>query len=85
MVAFVSGKFSHRTLLKISVEDDHWVIPAGAASQPMIFDADGSLRPSLLGFRVPSASGEAALVAWINQGTRLILSVGDFQAGIGSG
>ena len=61
----------------MSVEDDHWVIPAAAMAQPIVFDADGSLRPSLLGFRLPAASGDAVLMAWINQGSHLDMSVDD--------
>jgi hypothetical protein len=42
--------------------------------QAMVFDADGSLRPSLLGF-APGTEGttDAVLRAWINNGSGMAL------------
>ncbi|ORX36662.1 hypothetical protein BD324DRAFT_626704 [Kockovaella imperatae] len=56
-----------------------WTMPDSSGSQPMIFDADGSLRPSLLG-RLSQSRGEVnPITAWLNSGTGMSLASVPFQ------
>jgi hypothetical protein len=47
---------------------DEWSLESATSAQPVIFDADGSLRPSLLGFAPSTSGGSAALQVWQNDG-----------------
>ncbi|KAK8864374.1 hypothetical protein IAR55_001622 [Kwoniella newhampshirensis] len=52
-----------------------WRLPSSTPSQPLIFDADGSLRPSLLGYDPSeSASAEGVLKVWNNNGAGMTLT-----------
>ncbi|WVN88253.1 uncharacterized protein L203_103454 [Cryptococcus depauperatus CBS 7841] len=44
-----------------------WTMPLSKSAQPLVFDADGSLRPSLLGHH-PTEGSDGA-VTWLNNGT----------------
>ncbi|WVQ82354.1 hypothetical protein IAT38_004482 [Cryptococcus sp. DSM 104549] len=57
---------------------DPWTMPISIPAQPIIFDADGSLRPSLLGFH-PGDTGVEGLVAWRNNGTGFSLETPPLQ------
>jgi integrin alpha FG-GAP repeat containing protein 1 len=60
-------------------EEEHWTLPASAKAQPMVFDADSSLRPSLLGYQAASPSMDAILMAWANNGTGLTMWVWSYE------
>ncbi|OWT41807.1 hypothetical protein C362_00168 [Cryptococcus neoformans Bt1] len=54
-------------------QEESWTLPLSVPSQPMIYDADGSLRPSLLGYQ-PTETGED-VVSWRNNGTGFTLDI----------
>nr|XP_031863237.1 uncharacterized protein CI109_001110 [Kwoniella shandongensis]KAA5530309.1 hypothetical protein CI109_001110 [Kwoniella shandongensis] len=58
-----------------------WKLPSSTPSQPFVFDADGSLRPSLLGYD-PSGSttAEGVLRAWKNNGTGITVTSPPLQS-----
>ena len=49
------------------IEPDPWVLDASTDAQAIIFDADGTLKPSLLAYE-PQESGEGLLKLWHNDG-----------------
>ncbi|TYJ56963.1 hypothetical protein B9479_002242 [Cryptococcus floricola] len=48
-------------------QPESWSLPISTPAQPIVFDADGSLRPSLLGYH-PTESSDG-IVTWKNNGT----------------
>ncbi|EIW70623.1 hypothetical protein TREMEDRAFT_28893 [Tremella mesenterica DSM 1558] len=53
-------------------QTDPWAIPSSTMAQPLVFDADGSLRPSLLGFQEDEA-GDNLVKVWKNTGSGFTL------------
>ncbi|WRT66340.1 uncharacterized protein IL334_003295 [Kwoniella shivajii] len=53
-------------------QDIPWNLNASIPTQPIVFDADSSLRPSLLGF-IPTENTEGELRTWFNNGTGFTL------------
>lgn len=56
------------------VEPDNWILSASTDAQAIVFDADGTLKPSLLAYE-PQESGEGALKLWHNDGSGMTLYV----------
>jgi hypothetical protein len=50
---------------------ESWTVPSSASQQPLVFDADGSLRPSLLGYT--HTEDASRIQAWVNEGSGLRL------------
>ncbi|KAL7421858.1 hypothetical protein Q5752_003629 [Cryptotrichosporon argae] len=50
---------------------DPWLLNPSTLSQPIVFDANGSLKPSLLGF---DTSDDSQLRTWLNSGTGFIIT-----------
>ncbi|WVR07022.1 hypothetical protein IAU60_004061 [Kwoniella sp. DSM 27419] len=51
-----------------------WLLDASMPSQPIIFDADGSLRPSMLGLTPSEAVVEGDMRTWLNNGTGMTVT-----------
>lgn len=57
-------------LAEAHVTGETWDLEPSTATQPFVFDADGSLKPSLLGY--PSVKGgKESLKSWRNTGKGL--------------
>ncbi|WVF71448.1 hypothetical protein IAT40_006252 [Kwoniella sp. CBS 6097] len=54
-------------------QTDSWRLDTSVPTQPIIFDADASLRPSLLGLAPSEQDTEGVLRSWINNGTGMAL------------
>ncbi|ORY34008.1 hypothetical protein BCR39DRAFT_518106 [Naematelia encephala] len=73
------GSKSERTGMEIYLgggpeggfQEEHWVLPKATTSQPMVFDADGTLRASLLGFE--AREEDAVARTWLSNGSGMIL------------
>lgn len=57
------------------VEPDQWILNASTDAQAIVFDADGTLKPSLLAYE-PQESGEGTLKLWHNDGSGMTLYAG---------
>lgn len=71
------GELPHPLDMAIScanIVGDKWTVPSSSSSQqPLIFDSNGSLRPSLLGFSHIGKSSASSIQAWMNDGHQLRL------------
>lgn len=70
-------KFLASTLLsfaEVVTEEAKWTLPDSTGGQPIVFDADGTLRPSLLGFAsTDGGSLDGIAKMWRNTGATLEL------------
>lgn len=83
------GAFSEKLRMEVYLggginggfQDSHWTLPASTTVQPIIFDTDSSLRPSLLGYQPPtSASGAATIRSWANNGSGIMVQAPPLQS-----
>ena len=50
-------------------EPTAWELAASTTGQPIVFDANGSLRPSLLGYHDEKETTTSTLITWFNTGS----------------